>query len=131
MLWLTNSMVLPPGTDLAEFFEAFFLKLGVAHGEDLVDEQDFGLHVRRDCKRQAHVHAAGVALDRRVNEFLHLGEGDDFVELARDLGSPHAEDGAVQEDVFAPGQFGMEAGADLEELSRRGPRCRHGRGSAR
>src|SRR5690606_3665565 len=44
-----------------------------------------------------------------------FGEIDDLVELAGDLGAGHAEDGAVEVDVFAAGEFGMEAGADLEE----------------
>ena len=43
------------------------------------------------------------------------GEVDDLVELAVDLGLFHAEDRAVEVDVFAAGQFGVEAGADFEE----------------
>ena len=35
--------------------------------------------------------------------------------LPADLGAPHAEDGAVEEDVLAAGQLGVEAGADLEQ----------------
>ena len=70
-----------------------------------------------DGEGQAHVHAAGVALDRRVEKALDLGEGDDFVELAADLGAAHAEDGAVEEDVFAAGQLRMKAGADFEQAA--------------
>ena len=44
--------------------------------------QDLRLEVRRDGEREPHVHAARVALDRRVEELLDLGEGDDLVELA-------------------------------------------------
>ena len=36
----------------------------------------------RDGEREADVHAAGVALDGRVEELFDLGEGDDLVELA-------------------------------------------------
>ena len=54
-------------------------------------------------------------LDRRFEELLDFGEGDDLVELAVNLRLPHAEEGPAQVDVFAPGQFGMEAGTDLEE----------------
>ena len=69
-----------------------------------------------------------IALDRRVEELLDLGEGDDLVELASDLGPRHAEDGAVEIDVLAAGELGMKAGADLEQArdaaldGRRGPR---------
>ena len=39
----------------------------------------------RPRRRPADVHAAGVALHRGVEELLDLGEGDDLVELLRDL----------------------------------------------
>src|ERR1044071_2527731 len=68
-----------------------------------------------DREGETHVHAAGVPLDGRVDEFFDLGEGDDLVEVGLDLGLAHAEDGAVEEDVLAAGQFGVEAGADFEE----------------
>src|ERR1700756_2476882 len=54
-------------------------------------------------------------LDWRIEELLDLGEGDDLVEFAFDLDPAHAEDRAVQEDVFATGQFGMKSGANLEQ----------------
>ena len=44
-----------------------------------------------------------------------FGELDDLVEALADLGPAHAEDGAVEEDVLAPGQLGVEAGPDLEQ----------------
>ena len=57
----------------------------------------------------------GVALDRRVDELADAGEVDDLVELARDLGALHAHDRALQVDVLAAGQVGMEAGGDLDQ----------------
>ena len=48
---------------------------------------------------------------------LDLGKVDDLIELAVDLGLLHAEDGAVEVDVLAPGEFGMEAGADLQQAA--------------
>ena len=83
MLWLTNSTVRPSLGHVAHLAQALLLELDVADGQHLVDDQDVGLEVRRDGERQAHVHAAGVALDRRVEELSDLGEGDDLVELAR------------------------------------------------
>src|SRR5438876_189711 len=53
--------------------------------------------------------------DGCVEEFVDFGEGDDFVELSLNLNSRHAEDCAVEEDVFASGQFRVEAGADFEQ----------------
>jgi hypothetical protein len=40
-------------------------------------------------------------LDRRVEDGLRARKADDLVELARDLGAPHAQDGPVEEDVLA------------------------------
>ena len=47
--------------------------------------------------------------------WLDLGERDDLVELAVDLGLRHAEDRAVEVDVLAAGQLGVKAGADLQQ----------------
>ena len=69
----------------------------------------------RDGEGEAHIHAAGIALDGRVEEFFGFGEGDDLVELAVDFRLVHAEDRAVEIDVFAAGEFGVKAGADFEK----------------
>ena len=53
--------------------------------------------------------------NRRVDGLLDFGEGDDLVELLVNLRFLHAEEGAVQEEVLAAGEFGVEAGADFEQ----------------
>ena len=87
MLWLTNSTVRPSPRDVLHLAEALLLELGVADRQHLVDDQDLRLEMRRHGEGEPHVHAARVALDRRVEELLDLGEGDDLVELALDLGA--------------------------------------------
>ena len=72
----------PPGA--AEFLhapEAAPLELRVADGEHLVDEEDLRLEVRSHREREAHVHAARVALHRGVDELLDAGELDDVGKL--------------------------------------------------
>lgn len=64
---------------------------------------------------QAHIHAGAVALDGGIEKLLDLGEGDDLVELGFDLVALHPEDGTVQKNVLAPGQLGVETGADFEQ----------------
>ena len=71
--------------------------------------------MRGHGKGQADVHARGVALDRRVQEFFHAGEVHDLIELAADFRPAHAEDGAVEKDVLAAGQLGMEARAYFQQ----------------
>ena len=79
------------------------------------------------CDREPHIHLGAIQVDslaparltlraalrqsperlprrlghRRVDELLDAGKIDDFVELGADLGFGHAEDGTVEEDVFA------------------------------
>jgi hypothetical protein len=58
-----------------------------------------------------------MPLHRRVEEFPDTGEFDDLVELRLNLTPLHSEDGAVEEDVLAAGQLGIEAGAYLEQAA--------------
>ena len=115
MLWLTKRTVRPAGGGLPHLSEALLLEREIADREHLVDNEDVGLEVRRDREREPHVHAARVALDRRVDEPLDLGERDDLVELAPDLVSAHPQNSAVEIDVLAAGELGVKAGADLEQ----------------
>ena len=114
----------PCARDLAHLAEALALERRVADREHLVDDQDLRLQVRGDGEREAQLHAARVALDGRVDEPLDLGELDDLVELALDLPPLHAEDRAVEEDVLAARQLGMEARADLEQRADAAPHAR-------
>jgi hypothetical protein len=125
----------PPATGHpAHAVQALALEVRVAHGQHLVHEQDFRFQVRGHGKGQAHVHARGVALDRRVHETLQLGESHDGLEALGHLAAGHAQDGAVQEDVLAAGEVGVEARADLEHAghapAQQGPAL-GGRGDAR
>src|SRR5258708_4882482 len=70
-----------------------------------------------DGEREPNVHAAGIALDRRIEELLDLGEIDDLVELLVDFVPAHAQDGAVEKDILAASKFWMKAGADFEEAA--------------
>ncbi len=73
--------------------------------------------MRRHREREPHAHAGRVALDGRVEEALHAREVDDLVEARGDLGAPHAEDRAVEVDVLAARELGVEAGAHLEQAA--------------
>src|SRR5213596_2698179 len=71
--------------------------------------------MRGDGEREPDVHPGAVALDRRVEKPLDLGERDDFVEPRRHFSLRHAEQRAVEMHVLAAGQVRMESGADLEQ----------------
>ncbi len=91
------------------------LEFRVAHRDDLVDQQDLGLHVHRDRESETHVHAARVDLHRFVDEVADAGELDDVVDRRRHLTPGEAEHGAVQVDVLATGQVRVEARSELEQ----------------
>ena len=63
---------------------------------------------------QFHKHAAGITLDRGVDEIAALGKFDDLRQLCVDLGAGHAQNRAVHIDVLAAGHLIVEAGADLQ-----------------
>ena len=105
----------PAFGDILHLAEALFLELGVADGKNFIDDEDFRFHMGGDGEGKAHIHAGAISLDRGIEESLDAGEIHDLVEFLPDLDLAHAEDGSVEEDVFAAGEFRMEAGADLEQ----------------
>src|SRR5579885_1135532 len=113
--------------DFIHFAETLLLKRQIAHGEHFVHEQNLRLEMRRYSKRQAHLHAGAVVLEWSIQEFDYFGEPDDVIEFAGDLPPAHAENGAIQVDVFAARQLRMKAGADFEQAAHRpadfGPTC--------
>ena len=95
--------------------ETLLLKPRVADAQHLVDEQDVRIQMRRDGKTEPRVHARRVAFHRRVDELGYAREFDDLVELPGDLRLLHPHDRALEVEVLATGQIGMEAGRDLDE----------------
>ena len=95
--------------------EALFLEFGVSDRKNFIDDQDLGFEVCSDRKRQPHVHSARIAFDRGVEEPLHFGEVDNFIELAPDFAAGHSQDGAVEKDVFTPAKLGVKSSADLKQ----------------
>ena len=71
--------------------------------------------MRGHGKRQAHVHTAGVAFDRCVNEFLNAREIHDLIQLAAHFILRHAQNRPIEIDVFPPGQVRVEASTHLQQ----------------
>ena len=71
----TKKMVLPLRRNVRDRADALLLEIGVADGEDFVEQQDVGVEVRRNRESQPHVHAGRVVLDRHVHEVLEPGVG--------------------------------------------------------
>ncbi len=104
-----------PATEIAYLVEALAREGLVAHGEDLVDEEDVGLGMDGHGEAEARVHPGGVVLHRSVDEVPELGEVDDVVEAFRHLTFGETEHDAVDGDVLAAGDLGVEAGSELDQ----------------
>src|SRR4051794_23045528 len=105
------------GAHVAHLAKAFLLKARIANGEDFVDKQNFALQIGRNSKREPQVHAAGISLYWSIDELFDLSKSDDLVEFALDLGLSHAQDGAVQEDVFPSTEFLVKSRANFQQAS--------------
>ena len=113
---------------LAHLAEALGLEVGVAHGQDLVHDQDLAVEMGGHGKGQADVHPGGVPLDLGVEEPFGPGEVDDGVEALVDLLAPHPEEGPVEIDVLPPGELGMESRPHLEQAAHPPPELDAARG---
>ena len=93
---------------------ALFLELRVAHGEDLVHNQDLRLHHGGNGERQPRQHAGGIVADRDVNEVPQLGEVQDLLKLGVEERLCIAENRAVEVDILPAAQVHIETGAEFQ-----------------
>src|SRR5262249_9371685 len=98
-----------------ELLEALLLESGVAHGEDLVDQQNLRVDLDRGGERKADEHPRGVVLELEVDELLELGERDHLVEAGTRLAPAESQHDRVEDDVVARGEVHVEADAQLDE----------------
>ncbi len=97
--------------ELDEFLDATIRKNRVADGERLVHNQDFGIHVNRSGECEAHVHAGRIFFHRPVHEGADFGEAFDLREYAFHVATRDAEDLAIQKNILAAAEFGIESSA--------------------
>src|SRR5207248_9427393 len=65
--------------DLAHLALALFLEGLIADRQHFIHDEDFRVHVGSDCKGEPYKHAAGVTLDRGIEELVHFGKGHDVI----------------------------------------------------
>src|SRR5207237_9719591 len=97
--------------------KAFLLKLGVAHGQHFIDNEDLRIQVRGDGESQTHIHTTRVMFDSRFEKFLGARKTYDFIKLRVDLAPAHAQDRSVQINILTSSKVRMKAGADVEQAS--------------
>ncbi len=91
------------------------LERGVADAERLVDQQDVRIDLGGDGKRQPHVHAAGIILERHVGELAQPGELVDPIDQLQHPAAAEAQHRAIEQDVVGAGELGVEAGPHLDQ----------------
>ncbi len=101
--------------EISDLRVAFFLEGLVAHGEDLVGQEDVGLQVDGHGETQAHLHAGGVVFEGGVDEVLEFGELNDVLDALLGVAVAETVEAGVEEDVFVAAELGMEADAKLDE----------------
>ena len=84
-----HGLAVAPG-GLAHLGQALLLELHVTDGEDLVHDHDLAVQMGGHGERQFHEHAAGIALDRRVDKVADLGEFNNFRHFGVNFGAGHA-----------------------------------------
>ena len=97
-------------TELFNTFGALSLKAFVTDRQHFVNEQHFGFNVRGNRKAQTHEHTRRIVFNWRVNELFETSKFNNVTELVGDLFLSQTQNRAIHEDVFAPGQFGVEPG---------------------
>ena len=115
MSWVTSTSVLPASLLLAKHVGAFLRERGVADGEHLVDEHHVGVGLDHHREREPDHHSRGVVLELEVDELLELGELEHRVQAPRGVAASQAHHHAVERDVLAGGQLGVEPDAELDE----------------
>jgi hypothetical protein len=92
-------------------------ELAVAHRQGFVNHQDVGLDAGSKRKRESDEHARGVGFDGPVNEHANAGKSDDLVQPLSQLKTAQSHQRAIEQQIFAPGKFGVKTCAELEQRS--------------
>ena len=94
---------------------AFLLEGSVSDGENFVEEKDVAFGTDGNGKGEANLHSGGIIFELLVLEFFELGESPDFFVHIIDFFAGEAEEGAIKINIFAAGEFGVEANAKFNK----------------
>ena len=106
---------LPFGDQAAQRLERAAAERGIADGEHFIDEHDVGTGEDGDGEAKPSVESGRIALHRRVDQPLDIGELHDGVELPIDLAPRQTEQAGAEVDVLAPRELRVEARAELDQ----------------
>ena len=115
MSWVTSTTALAADDDLDDPRLRLRPEVGVAGGEHLVEQQDVRVDRGRDGEAEPGAHPRRVGLERRVDEVAELGVLDDRRQELAGHRVVEPEERAAEQDVVAPGQLLVEAGAERQQ----------------
>ena len=95
--------------------EALVLEVGVANRQGFVDNQDIGADRGGDREGHSNLHAARISSNRLIEIFPDLCKRLDIRQQRTHGVGLDAHQAACVRGVFAPGELGIEADAELED----------------
>src|SRR5690348_2518336 len=106
---------LPAFTKAADALVAFLAESGIAHRQNLVNQQDIRVNLGGHGESQSHVHAGRILFDRGINEFANLREVYDALLPFQNLPAGQTQQQAVNEDVLPSGEFVVKSGPQFNQ----------------
>src|SRR6185295_20292849 len=94
---------------------AFLLEKHIANGQRLIDHKDISINVGNNRKGEPDRHAAGIDLDRLIDELANIRERDYIVKARINLFPGEPQYVGIHVDVFAATEFGVEPGTQLQQ----------------
>src|ERR1051326_3567777 len=101
--------------ELLNAADATLLKENVAYRKSFVHDQNIGIHMNGDGKREADKHAAGIRLYRTIDKLSDLREFFDRGDPFACLGVGESENRRIKEDILAAREFRIESGTELQQ----------------
>ena len=90
-------------------------KIGIAHAQPLVHQQNVRFDARGDRKRQSHDHAGGVGPDRHINIFSQTGEIHDLFHFLLDIVSGKPQQQSLEKNIFQTGRLDIHPDRDIQK----------------
>ena len=100
---------------LMDTVKALALEGLVTHSQNLINKEDIRAGVHCDSESQTQEHTRGVELHLGVDKLLNLRKGDNIVKSSFDLLFTHAQNCAVEKNIFTARQVRVEARTDFNE----------------
>ncbi len=94
---------------------ALLLKKNVTYGQGFINNEDIRIQAGLHGKGKTNKHAAGIRLDRLIEEIAYIREFAYLLKPLRYFGCREPQGRAVDEDILAPREFRQKTAAQLKQ----------------